>query len=691
MSSISSSRKILVTSALPYANGSLHLGHLLETIQTDIWVRFQKVRGQHCIYVCADDTHGTAIMLKAEEMGISPEQLIADVRAEHEKDFSGFLIGFDHYHSTHSEENRHYSELIYTRVRDLGFIKTKEITQAFDPEKNLFLADRYIKGSCPKCKAEDQYGDNCEACGATYSPMDLIDPVSVISGAKPISKASEHYFFDLPACTEFLKQWTRAGHLQDEVANKMAEWLDSGLQAWDISRDAPYFGFEIPDAPGKFFYVWLDAPVGYMASFQAYCNKQPGNKQSGSKDKIDFDTYWQQDSTAELYHFIGKDIINFHALFWPALLHNAGFRTPTQIYAHGFLTVDGKKMSKSRGTFIRAQSYLKHLQPEYLRYYFAAKLSNGVDDIDLNLTDFVQRVNSDLVGKLINIASRCAGFITKAGGTLSCHLDNPALWQRVVDAGPQIAALYESREYGHAMREIMALADEANAYINDKAPWVLAKEGHQFAALDVCTMGINLFRALMIYLQPVLPVTAQKSAEFLNDKLVWIDVITPLLNHAIHPFIPMMQRVEMTQVEAILLEEKSPEEKTTDKSSPKKKTEKNVVDANTLAETIQFDDFAKIDLRVAKIIDAQHVEGADKLLQLTLDIGFEQRNVFAGIKSAYQPEQLVGRLTVMVANLAPRKMKFGMSEGMVIAAGPGGEDIFLLTPDSGAQPGMRIN
>lgn len=684
---MSSTRQILVTSALPYANGSLHLGHLLEAIQTDIWVRFQKARGQQCMYVCADDTHGTAIMLKAEEMGITPEQLIAGIQAEHERDFAGFLIGFDHYHSTHSEENRHYSELIYNRVRDLGFIKTTAITQAFDPEKNLFLADRYIKGSCPKCKAEDQYGDNCEACGATYSPMDLINPVSVISGATPIPKESEHYFFNLPACSDFLKQWTRAGHLQDEVANKMAEWLEGGLQPWDISRDAPYFGFEIPDAPGKFFYVWLDAPVGYMASFKAHCNKTASQQQG-----IDFDAYWQQDATTELYHFIGKDIINFHALFWPALLHNAGFRTPTKVCAHGFLTVDGKKMSKSRGTFIRAQSYLKHLQPEYLRYYFAAKLGSGIDDIDLNLNDFVQRVNSDLVGKLVNIASRCAGFITKAGGTLSCHLDNPDLWQRVADAGPRIATLYEAREYGHAIRDIMALADEANAYINDKAPWVLAKEGHQFAALDVCTMGINLFRALMIYLQPVLPATALKAAEFLNDKLVWCDTITPLMNHAIHPFTPMMQRVDMAQVEAILAEETpvtataAPAKTAFVKASPAIPADDN----NALADTIQFDDFAKIDLRVAKIIDAQHVDGADKLLQLTLDLGFEQRNVFAGIKSAYQPEQLVGRLTVMVANLAPRKMKFGMSEGMVVAAGPGGEDIFLLSPDSGAQPGMRI-
>ncbi len=538
-------RKILVTSALPYANGSLHLGHLLETIQTDIWVRFQKARGLQCTYVCADDTHGTAIMLKAEQLGITPEQLIADVRKEHEQDFAGFLIGFDHYHSTHSEENRHYSELIYNRVNDLGLIKTKSITQAFDPEKNLFLADRYIKGSCPKCKADDQYGDNCEACGATYSPMDLLNPVSVISGATPIPKESEHYFFDLPACSDFLKQWTRADHLQEEVANKMAEWLNAGLQPWDISRDAPYFGFEIPNAPNKFFYVWLDAPVGYMASFQYFCNQ----------NNINFDEYWKPESTAELYHFIGKDIINFHALFWPALLYNSGYRTPTKIFAHGFLTVDGKKMSKSRGTFIRAQSYLKHLQPEQLRYYFAAKLGDSVDDIDLNLTDFVQRANADLVGKLVNIASRCAGFITKAGGTLSSHLEAPALWQHVTAKSSHIATLYEQRQFGHAMREIMALADEANQYINDKAPWVLAKEGHQFAALDVCTMGINLFRVLMIYLQPVLPATAQKTAAFLNSDLAWHDNIQPLLNHGILPFEPMMQRIDTKQVDAMLAEE----------------------------------------------------------------------------------------------------------------------------------------
>lgn len=677
--SVSSSREILVTSALPYANGSLHLGHLLETIQTDIWVRFQKARGHLCTYVCADDTHGTAIMLKAEELGISPEQLIAQVREEHLQDFQDFLIGFDNYHSTHCEENREYSALIYRRVREAGLIKTREITQAFDPEKNLFLADRYIKGSCPKCKTPDQYGDNCEACGATYSPMDLIDSVSTISGAKPIAKQSTHYFFDLPACTEFLKQWTRAGHLQDEVANKLAEWLNDGLQQWDISRDAPYFGFEIPDAPGKFFYVWLDAPVGYMASFRNLCER----------NGLDFDHYWQKDSTTELYHFIGKDIINFHALFWPALLENAGFRTPSKVFAHGFLTVDGKKMSKSRGTFIRARSYLKQLPPEPLRYYFAAKLGSGIDDIDLNLADFVQRVNSDLVGKLVNIASRCAGFIKKADGKLPAELENPALWQQFVDAGQSIAKSFDEREYGRAIRDIMALADEANLYINDRAPWVLAKEGKLDEAVAVSGMGINLFRVLMIYLQAVLPATADKARAFLNDELRWDTDIQPLLNHEINTFSAMMNRIELSQVDAIIAEEASAQAEQKAKND-KVATSQTAPEIEPLADTITFDDFAKIDLRIAKIVDAQHVKGADKLLQLTVDLGNEQRNIFAGIKSAYQPEQLIGRLTVVVANLAPRKMKFGMSEGMVIAAGPGGQDIFLLSPDEGATPGQRV-
>lgn len=673
----SAPRDILVTSALPYANGSLHLGHLLETIQTDIWVRHQKARGHRCLYVCADDTHGTAIMLKAEEQGITPEQLIAAIREEHLQDFRDFLIGFDNYHSTHSEENRHYSSLIYQRVRDAGLIKTREITQAFDPEKNLFLADRYIKGSCPKCKAPDQYGDNCEVCGATYSPMDLIDSVSTISGAKPVAKASTHYFFDLPSCAEFLKQWTRAGHLQDEVANKLAEWLNEGLQPWDISRDAPYFGFEIPDAPGKYFYVWLDAPVGYMASFQDLCNRTG----------LSFDHYWSQNSSAELCHFIGKDIINFHALFWPALLQNAGFRTPSKVFAHGFLTVDGKKMSKSRGTFIRARSYLKQLPPEPLRYYFAAKLGSGVDDIDLNLTDFVQRVNADLVGKLINIASRCAGFIAKSGGQLPAELEAPQLWQQFIDAGADIARAFEQREYGRAIRDIMSLADEANLYINDRAPWVLAKADNMAEALAVSGMGINLFRVLMIYLQAVLPATADKAREFLNDNLQWDDAIQPLLSHTITPFKPMMSRIEMAQVDAILAEEQQAQAQAVQQPQAAAAL---TATSDAIADTVSVDDFARINLRVAKIIDAQQVPGADKLLQLTVDIGSETRNIFAGIKSAYQPEQLIGRLTVVVANLAPRKMKFGLSEGMVIAAGPGGSDIFLLTPDNGAKPGMRV-
>lgn len=674
---IPAARTILVTSALPYANGSLHLGHLLETIQTDIWVRFQKLRGHDCLYVCADDTHGTAIMLKAEQLGISPEQLIAQIRQEHEKDFAEFLIGFDNYHSTHSEENKHYSELIYKRVRDAGKIAERSITQAYDPEKNLFLADRYIKGTCPKCKAEDQYGDNCEVCSATYAPSDLINPLSVISGATPIKKDSVHFFFKLPEFTEFLKQWTRAGHLQDEVANKLAEWLDSGLQEWDISRDAPYFGFEIPDAPGKYFYVWLDAPVGYMASLKNYLDKHDRSN--------NFDGYWDKNSKAELYHFIGKDIINFHALFWPALLDTAGFRTPTKIFAHGFLTVNGKKMSKSRGTFINARTYLNHLQPEYLRYYFASKLGSGVDDIDLNLEDFIQKVNADLVGKVVNIASRCAKFINGADHHLSSTLIEPQLWQQFADKSDEIANYYEQREFTKAMREIMALADIANEYIAGKAPWSLIKQaGKEAEALAICSMGINLFRVLMIYLKPVLPALAQQAEIFLNDPLLWPEQIKPLQNHTINTFKPLMQRVEKEKVDAMIEEEKK--NMPAAPAAPAKPTQ----GGEAIAPEISIDDFMKVDLRVAKIVNAQHVEGADKLLQLTLDLGDAQRNVFSGIKSAYQPEQLIGRLTVVVANLAPRKMKFGVSEGMVLAAGPGGKDIFLLTPDSGAMPGMRI-
>lgn len=673
-------RKILVTSALPYANGALHLGHVMEYIQTDIWVRFQQMRGHTCTYVCADDAHGTAIMLKAEELGISSEQHIANMKAEHERDFKGFLINVSNYHSTHSDENREYSSLIYKRLRDNGHIAVRTITQAYDPEKELFLADRYIKGTCPKCKTPDQYGDNCEACGATYSPSDLLDAVSVLSGAKPVSKDSEHYFFKLPEFTEFLKSWTRSGTLQNEVANKLSEWLDSGLQEWDISRDAPYFGFEIPDAPNKFFYVWLDAPIGYMASFKNYCDRVG----------MDWNEYWKKDSEAELYHFIGKDIVNFHALFWPAMLDSAQFRTPTKVCVHGFLTVDGKKMSKSRGTFITAESYLKHLNPEYLRYYMAAKLGAGVDDIDLNLSDFVQRVNSDIVGKVVNIASRTAKFVTKSGGMLSSNIAEPELWQRFVDANETIAKYFEDREYAKAIRDIMALADAANEYIAEQAPWSLAKqEGSEQAVLDICSLGINMFRALMVYLKPVMPELAEKAEAFLGDTLTWDSLQAPLCNHRVNEFKPMMVRVEMEKVDAMVEENKAA---AAAQAAAKETVVEPAIAIEPIADTIDYNQFAAVDLRVALIVNAELVDGADKLLRLTLDIGEPNtRNVFAGIRAAYSPEALIGRRTVMVSNLAPRKMRFGVSEGMVLAAGPGGSDIWILSPDDGAQPGMRIS
>lgn len=674
---ISSTRKILVTSALPYANGSIHLGHMVETIQTDIWVRYQKQRGHHCLYVCADDAHGTAIMLTAEKNGISAEQQIDNIRKEHEADFAGFNIGFDNYHTTHSPENKALSELIYNRLKANGHIAEREITQAFDPEKQLFLADRYIKGTCPKCKTPDQYGDNCEACGATYSPMDLLEAKSAISGATPVAKASKHLFFKLPEFTAFLKDWTRAGHLQTEVANKLAEWLDSGLQEWDISRDAPYFGFEIPGETGKYFYVWLDAPIGYIASCQNYCEK----------NTLDFNDYWAANSTAEVYHFIGKDIINFHALFWPAMLSSAQFRTPTQVFAHGFLTVDGKKMSKSRGTFINASTYLKHLDSEYLRYYYATKLTGGVDDLDLNLDDFVARVNSDLVGKVVNIASRTAKFVNKAGGVLSANNPNPALWQQFCDASEEIAALYEAREFGKAMREIMALADSANEYIAEMAPWSLAKdEACAQQVLDICSLGINCFAALATFLKPVLPKTIADAEAFLNVSLTWNASLSYLGEHIINPFKPLMTRVDVKAVSAMVEDSKEVEPAPSASAANQTQT---WLEQDPLAPEIEFDDFAKVDLRIAKIVNAEHVEKANKLLRLTLDIG-ESRNVFAGIKSAYRPEDLIGKHTVMVANLKARKMKFGMSEGMVLAAGPGGKDLFILEPHAGAQPGMRV-
>ncbi|WP_444883785.1 methionine--tRNA ligase [Microbulbifer sp. PSTR4-B] len=670
-------RKILVTSALPYANGSLHLGHILEYIQTDIWARFQRSRGNDCLYICADDAHGTAIMLKAEQLGLTPEQHIANMQAEHERDFADFLIGVDNYHSTHSEENRELSAMIYRRLSENGHIASRTITQAFDPEKQLFLADRYIKGTCPRCSTPDQYGDNCEACGATYSPTELIDPVSAISGATPVEKESEHFFFTLPAFTEFLRNWTRSGTLQDEVANKLAEWLEEGLQEWDISRDAPYFGFEIPDAPGKYFYVWLDAPIGYMASLKNYCDK------NGS-DWLD---YWKKDSDAEVYHFIGKDIVNFHALFWPAMLDSADFRTPNKVCVHGFLTVNGKKMSKSRGTFINARNYLDHLSPEYLRYYFAAKLTAGVDDLDLNLDDFIAKVNSDLVGKVVNIASRTAKFVSKAGGKLATELADEQLWNQFVEAAPRIADYYEQREYARAMRDIMALADAANAWIADKAPWSLAKqEGTEAEVLAICSQGVNMFRALITWLAPVLPNTAQKAAEFLNSELDWTQATTPLADHEIKKFKPLLQRVEKTQVDAVM----EAAQESLAQLQAEVKAASGPLAEDPIAEQIQFDDFAKVDLRIALIAEAEHVEGAGKLLRLTLDLGGETRQVFAGIKSAYAPEDLVGKHTVMVANLAPRKMRFGVSEGMVLAAGPGGKDLWILEPHTGAKPGMRV-
>jgi len=677
-------RKILVTSALPYANGDIHLGHLMEAIQTDIWVRLQKLRGHDCVWVCADDAHGTAIMLSAEAQGITPQQLIDQVNQQHQKDFADFLIGYDNFYTTHSEENRHFSESMYKAMDANGHIKRRAIKQLFDPEKNLFLADRYIVGTCPKCKTEDQYGDNCEACGSTYSPSELINPRSAISGAVPVEKESEHFFFDLPAFKDMLQQWTRSGALQDQVANKLSEWLDEELQQWDISRDAPYFGFEIPGAPGKYFYVWVDAPIGYMASFKNYCDREG----------VDFDSYWQTDSDAELYHFIGKDIINFHTLFWPAVLTSSGYRTPTAVFAHGFLTVDGTKMSKSRGTFVNARTYLDHLNPEYLRYYLAAKLSAGIDDLDLNLEDFALRVNSDLVGKVVNIASRCAGFINKGfEGRLAEQPDNLELLQGIQSIKAEVTAHFESREYGKAIRLIMAQADRANQYINDKEPWVIAKTDKQSAELQaICSTGINAFRLLLCYLKPVLPAMTEKAEAFLNvEPLQWDDVDHLLTGHRLNKFQPLITRVETDKIQAMI--------DATQKAyaaQQEKVASKAAAAATGFEPEIGFDDFAKIDLRVARILEAEHVEGADKLLALKLDLGPDQngdpitRQVFSGIKSAYQPAELVGKLTVVVANLQPRKMKFGLSEGMILAAGPGGKEIWLIAPDTGAEPGLRV-
>ena len=703
-------RKILVTSALPYANGAIHLGHLVEYIQTDIWVRFQKMQAKdkvaECWYVCADDTHGTPIMLRAEKDGITPEALIERVHGEHSRDFAGFHVAFDNFYTTHSPETQACCNEIYGRLSAAGLIEKRTIEQYYDPARQMFLPDRFIKGECPKCGAKDQYGDNCEACGAAYTPNELKNPYSAVSGARPELRNSDHYFFKLsaPTCQDFLRRWTREpGRLQPEASNKMQEWIgfdeaegENKLTDWDISRDAPYFGFEIPDAPGKYFYVWLDAPIGYMGSFKNLC----------SKKGIDFEEYWKPDTQTELYHFIGKDILYFHALFWPAELQHAGMRTPSGIFAHGFLTVDGAKMSKSRGTFITAESYLATgLDPEWLRYYYAAKLNSTMEDIDLNLEDFVARVNSDLVGKYVNIASRCAGFIGKKfGGRLAgVNTNADAQWLKPLrDAAATIAEAYEAREYGKAMREIMALADAANAVVNEKKPWELARQPGREAELQAaCSEAIEAFRLLTLYLKPVLPKVAEAVEAFLGiAPLAWSDAANALpAGHAINAYSHLMTRIDPKQVAALVEANKvslvpAPE------AAPQRhaeKQEKAAEVARAAAQAgphISIDDFMKVELKVARIVDAGHVEGAEKLIRLSLDIGEEKpRQVFAGIKSAYDPAQLIGRMTVMVANLAPRKMKFGLSEGMILAASdpddrtPG---IFLLAPDTGAQPGMRV-
>lgn len=662
-------RTILVSSALPYVNGPMHMGHLVEYLQSDIWVRFQKLRGHKCTYVCASDSHGTPIMLKARELGVTPEQLTEEISAQFIRDFSDFKVEFDNYHTTHSIENEELVVEIYKRLRATGDIYTKTIEQSFDEKEGMFLPDRFVRGTCPRCKSEDQPGDACEICGTTNTPETLINPVSVLSGTTPVRRESEHYFFKLSEYEERLRLWMNDATLDKHVIAKLDEWFDAGLQDWDISRDAPYFGFRIPDTDDKYFYVWLDAPVGYLASFKNLCDR---------RDDLNFDDYWKPGSDAEVYHFIGKDIMYFHTLFWPAVLRGAGFRTPTSVYAHGFLTVNGQKMSKSRGTFIKARSYLDNLNPEFLRYYYAAKLGRTIEDIDLNLDDFVARVNADLVGKLINIASRCAGFISKQfDGQLAASLPDPALFAEFADASDIIADHYERREYSKAMRLIMSLADKANRYIDELKPWIMSKDENTVADVQlVCTQGVNMFRSLMIYLSPVLPVVADGARAFLNeDGWRWQDASTPLLSTTLSQFKPLLTRVEPEQVQRLI--EQSQE------SSPVTATKSD-------DDTISIDDFMKVDLRIARIEKAETVDGADKLLSLTLNVGDSQRTVFAGIKAAYDPASLVGRHVIVVANLAPRKMKFGVSEGMVLAAGPGGSEIFLLSPDDGAKPGMRV-
>ena len=669
-------KKIFVTSALPNANGPIHLGHMLEHIQTDIWVRFKKMTGNDLIYVCADDTHGTGTMIKAEEEKTTPEELIEKVRLQHHQDFKDFLIAHDNYYSTHSEENRFFSELIYEKLHKKGLILSREVEQLFDPKKRLFLADRFVRGICPKCSAEDQYGDNCQSCGATYDATDLIDAISIYSGETPELRISEHLFFDLGKFQNFLTDWLNQDTVRVEVANKLSEWLKEGLRPWDISRDAPYFGFQIPNTEEKYFYVWMDAPIGYLASLKNHCEKFPDLK---------FTDYWDANSTAEVHHFIGKDIINFHALFWPAVLEAAEFRKPTKIHTHGFLTVNGVKMSKSRGTFIAARKYIELLEPEYLRYYLAAKLNGSVDDVDFNLKDFVLRVNSDLVGKVINIASRCAGFIEKSfENTLSAEIDDQPLLDNFQKRADLIASYYEQNDTSKAVREVMALADLANQYIAEKEPWTAIKDQSRIEEVHkVCSLGVNLFRILMIYLKPILPEIAAKSETFLNcANMRWQDIADPLVNHKLDKFKPMLSRLEDKTVQKLIADNVMPSDNQKGKNNDNREPQEGFIDIK---------DFSKIEMKVAKVLVAKPVEGADKLLQLELDVGEEKpRTVFSGIKSVYSPEELEGRLVIVVANLTPRKMRFGVSEGMVLAAGEGEKNIFLLSADSGALPGMIV-
>ena len=674
-------RKILVTSALPYANGPLHLGHIIEAVQADIWVRLQKMLGHDCLYVCAEDAHGTPIMIRAQGESVSPEELIARVATEHARDYAGFLIGHDQFHSTHSPENRVLAESMYLRLRDAGYITRRPVRQAYDEKAGMFLPDRYVKGGCPKCGTLEQYGDSCENCGATYSPADLVNPVSTVTGTAPVWRESDHIFFRLGAFEEMLRGWLATDALQAGVRAKLEEWFDAGLKDWDISRDHPYFGFGIPGEPGKYFYVWFDAPIGYLASLRALCDR------TGR----DFDAYMQPGSTAGLYHFIGKDISYFHTLFWPAVLQGSGFRKPTAVYVHGFLTVNGQKMSKSRGTFITARRYLDHLPAEPLRYYFAAKLGPDLDDIDLNLDDLVARVNSDIVGKLVNIASRCAGFVTRAGGTLAASLPDPELYEEIAGARTRIATLFEARDYAAAIREIMLLADRANQYVDHHKPWALAKDPARAAeTLAIATQGVNLFRVLMTCLAPVLPRIAEEAGRFLGTPLDrWDAVATPLLGVAINEYRPLATRLDPKGVAALLATEVPFAEPPATAPATAPATPPA---ARAAAGVADIKDFAKLDLRVARVLSASSVDGSDKLLRLELDLGDARRTVFSGIRAAYDPAQLTGRLVLMVANLAPRKMRFGTSEGMVLCAS-GKDDaggLYLLSPDSGAVPGMKV-